>query len=206
MASKPPVKIVDATVDANELSIDASGNASIAINQVDTAVVIGTNSVPVQGAGADGAAVVGNPNLVAGIDGGGLAQTLSVDATGALNVNTGGVSGTANVEFGATASLAAGASADVDTADIAATTSTLRQVSVASEQPFFFTVSRVENAVVTQVSGEMHGQGGETVFWRTAVDAQLTGGAAGLDAWRVSVTNNDNNKVSVSNVTFEHTT
>ena len=189
MASKPPVKIVDPVTDANELTITANGGAEV------------------EGVVADGASVASvNPVLVAGEDPSGDAMNLQLNASGELVVSSGGISGTTNVEFGTTASLAAGASADVDTADIAASTSTLKQISVGGEQPFFFTVSRVENAVVTQISAEMHGQGGETVHWAPQVEPQLTGGAAGLDAWRVSVTNNDNNKAATYGVTIEHLT
>lgn len=187
-ASKQPVKLVDPTTDANELAITARGSAEI------------------EGTVADGATAAGvQPVIIGGVDSGGDAQNLNVNTDGSINVTL-AAGGTSNVEFGTTASLAAAASADIDTADIAASTTTLKQITVAGEQPFFFTVSKVENAVATIVTGEMHGDAGSSIHYIPQVDLASTGGAAGLDAWRVSITNNDNNKASTFSATIEHVT
>lgn len=187
-ASKQPVKLVDPTTDANELAITSRGSAEI------------------EGTVADGAAATGvQPVIIGGVDSGGDAQNLLIGTDGQLSVSI-VAGGTGNTEFGDTGALAAAASANVDTADIAASLTTLKQVSVAGEQPFFFVVSKVENAVATAVSGEMHGAAGATVHWEPQVTLTSTGGAAGLDAWRVAITNNDNSKTATFHATVEHIT
>lgn len=144
--------------------------------------------------------------MVAGVDGGGLVQQLSVDSSGVLNVNTTGAGGTKVFTNGTTASLAAGASADIDTADIAsATGSDLLQVCVGSEQPIFFTISTVEDGTATVVAGPIYVNDGTTYCWDVPADAvSLTGGNAGLDAFRISITNNDNNKAATSTALICH--
>ena len=91
--------------DVRTLSTDASGHANV--NVLGTVPVSGTfwqsvqpvsqsGTWTLQGSAANGAAVSGNPNLVAGSDGAD-ARTISTDTAGRLNVNVNGtvpVSGT----------------------------------------------------------------------------------------------------------------
>jgi Ni,Fe-hydrogenase maturation factor len=96
-----PVQIggVDGGGLAQALSTDVNGRANV--NVVDE-LPAGTNNIgdvdiasgptgaaalEAQGTAADGAAAVGNPVQIGGVDGGGLAQALSTDAKGRANVN-----------------------------------------------------------------------------------------------------------------------
>lgn len=160
-----------------------------------------------EGRDADGAALTVNPIPIAGADGSGDVQTLSTDTDGNLNVNvvSNTEAGTPSLETDSSAALAAGASDDLDTADItSANLSSLTDVWVGGEQPGSYTISTVEDATATVVAGPFYFAAGETHHWH--VDRQdvvtLNGGNAGLDAFRVTVTNEDNNRASDYTATF----
>lgn len=163
-----------------------------------------------EGRDADGAAITVNPIPVAGVDGGGLVQQLSTDTSGVLNVNvvsTVGAVGTKTIESAGTNALAAGANADLDTADIASTNlSSLTDIWVGGEQPGSYTISALENGAVTQGPiGPFYFAAGETHHWSTGGSTDvitLNGGTAGLDAFRVNVINEDNNKSGDFDATF----
>ena len=190
----------------------AADGAAAAGNPVLTAGSDGTNAqtlltdasgrLNIVGAAADGAAVAGNPVLVAGTDGTN-AQTISVDANGNVNVVVQAATVTWTKTVVTTASTAAGATATADTADLGAGPFYLRKVIVGAEQPFHFTVSEVVNATATVVVGRTFGTANESKvldFERGMIS--VAGGNAGLDAFRVIATNNDNSKAVTFTVTF----
>ena len=159
-----------------------------------------------EGRDADGAALTVNPIPIAGVDGSANVQTISTDTAGVVNVNvvSTGSAGTKTIESDTTAALAAAASADLETADIAsANLSHLTKVWVGGEQPGSYTISTVQDGTATVVAGPFYFQAGETHV--TEIDRDtitLNGGNAGTDAFRVSVTNEDNNKAGDYAATF----
>lgn len=184
-SSKQPVKLVDPTTDANELAITSRGSAEI------------------EGTVADGATAAGvQPVIIGGVDESGDASNVFVTTDGAIKITAG--SGTPTIEGAASVLLAAAASSTISGSEVPATgTTTLHQVAVASEQPFFFTVASEEDSAQTIHTGEMHGAAGHTVIWDVPIAGiQVTGGNPGLDRFQVIVTNNDNNKSAVINATF----
>ena len=112
-----------------------------------------------------------------------------------------------HLDKGTTASLVVGASADIDTSDITDTAqATLTQVTVAGSQPFSFTVSTLVNGVAVTVSDPQHGQAGETVEWAVPVDAIVLTGTVGVDGFRITVTNTDNNKAAAYSANISYRT
>ena len=112
------------------------------------------------------------------------------------------------IEFATSAVLTPSSSEDLDsTTNIADTvTAELRGVWVASEQPFFFTISTVENGVATVRTGFFHGLPSSTVILEFPAGLFPITGTAGVDNYRVSVTNNDNNKDALISATFYYRT
>lgn len=162
--------------------------------------VLGNQQQVVGGSTADGIANTDFPVMVGGRDGGGLAQVVSTDSAGVVNVNvvSSGAAGTKTLDPTTIAgqTIAAGASADFDTADIAsANTSSLIQLTVSGEQAWEATISTVVDGTATQVTAPITGEAGDTVIWDLDTDTiTLNGGNAGLDAFRINVANIDNNK------------
>lgn len=88
--------------DAAATAADTRGSMiSLLKALVGSALGSGSTSTKVQGNAADGIAVSGNPNLIAGKDAGGLTQTIITDAAGELQVDVltlpALVAGTANI-------------------------------------------------------------------------------------------------------------
>lgn len=220
MASIPHVRLIDDAT-GNEVAVTAAGDAQVTPTgrAAEGAAVAGNpitvgledtagnaqflqgdtaGNLFVAGPDADGAASTANPVLIGGEDNVGNVQTLSTDTSGNLNVNvvSEGSNETVTLDDPAGQSLAAGVSGDFDTADIAsANESDLRQLVVSGTQPWTATVSTVEDGTATVVARGLSGQAGESVIWDIPQDAiSLNGGNAGLDAFRVTVTNEDNNK------------
>ena len=220
MASIPHVRLID-NISGNEAVITAGGDvnttptgraadgAAVAGNPVWVAGTDGANArglltdtsgrQRIVGAGADGAATVGDPVLIGGTDGVNT-QTISTDNTGAVNVNivSTGAAGTKTLDPTTIAgqTIAANANADFDTADIAsANESGLIQVTISGTQPWSADIFTVEDGTATQVTAPITGEAGKTVIWDIDPAAiTLNGGNAGLDAFRVNITNEDNNK------------
>lgn len=82
-------KAVGTTADA-AVETDAAGTLKAHVRglvAIQADLITATSAGAVQGAAADGAAAVGNPVQVGGVDGGGLAQALAVDTDGQAQVD-----------------------------------------------------------------------------------------------------------------------
>lgn len=159
--------------------------------------VLGNQQTVVGGSVADGVVSTDQPVAVGGRDSGGVSRVLNTDNQGSLILSP-EISGTPVLDPTTIAgqTIAAGANADFDTADIASTNSSeLVQVTIAGEQTWTAFISTVVNGVATQVTAPVTGAAGVTFEWNVLAGAvALNGGTAGLDAFRVNVTNTDNNK------------
>lgn len=226
MASIPHVRLID-RVTGNEAEVTADGDvqttptgraasgATVAGNpllaglrdtgnnaqflQGDTA-----GNLFIAGPDADGAAASANPVQIGGVDGSSNVQAVSTDASGNVNVNIVSGAGGTPIEHEVDApvpagqSIAAGASFDFDTADLDGQDHTLVQVTVAGTQAWTARVYTVEDGTEDQLTAPIAGAAGETVIWDIPSGAvALTGGNVGLDAFRVEITNQDNNSSGV---------
>jgi hypothetical protein len=198
----------DDGVDTHPLQLDASGflkailqsNTGVDIGDVDVLSLPSDTFVATDGAYGKGVLIQG--------DDGTDRHNVLVDTSGHLQVDvlTGGGSDSPATPVVATANstnTAAGSSADLDTADQAANRD-LWGVIVSASVPFKVQIKKVEDATPSNLSALIFGRPNEAVyiepphqdFWT------LTGGAAGLDAFRASVTNMDNSQAADLHATF----
>lgn len=187
----------DGQLQVDVLSVAAGDNN---IGNVDIATgPTGASALEVQGTAADGAAAAGDPVRVGGTDGSGNVQNVITDTDGHLQVDvlTGGGSDTPTspaTEDVTSAALAAGASADLDSTDVGATTLKLTQVIMAASVPFKARLMTVADAVESVIAVFFHMAGGGTVIWNSPHRDYVQQGAAGagFDGFRVEMTNMDN--------------
>ena len=200
-----------AAVDAsNNLQVILASNTGVDIGDVDIlSGPVGASALEVQGTAADGAAPVGDPVLIAGWDGTNV-QQLKTDVNGELQVDV--LSGGSEVtptnptnNFANSTATAAGASADLDTAEITEAEK-LWGVAVSASVAFKVQIKKVENAASTNLSSLVFGRANE-VLWLAPPHRDFwshVGASAGLDVFRASVTNMDNSQAADLHATFHY--
>jgi len=168
----------------------------------------GASALEIQGTAADGAAAAGDPVQIGGVDGSGNMQSLLTDTDGHLQVDvlTGGGADTPSspsAEDITSASLAAGATTDLDSTDVGSDTLYLSGVDVWSSIPWKARIMTVANAVETVIA-VIGGQAMHTVQWRPPHRKYISQGpvGAGFDGFRVEMTNLDNNDAADVYCTF----
>lgn len=171
----------------------------------------GASALQMQGTAADGTAPVGNPVLIAGHDGTNV-QFLKTDANGELQVDV--LSGAGadtptnpTINTASSAATAAGASADLDSAEITEAEK-LWEVHVSASVPFKVQIQAVENGTTRNVSNLLFGKAGEAIIWRTPHRNFVThaGASAGLDVFRAVATNMDNSQAADLHSAFFYST
>lgn len=210
----------DDGVDTHPLQLDASGalkailqaNSGVDIGDVDIlSGPTGASALQMQGPAADGAAPVGNPLFVAGFDGTNV-QALKTDANGELQVDVlsgGGEPTPTNptIDVASSTATAAGASADLDSAEITEAEK-LWECQISASVPFKAQVKAVENGVARNLSNLIFGRANELIRWKPPHRdfATHAGASAGLDVFRVTVTNMDNAKAADLHAGFFYST
>jgi hypothetical protein len=210
-AALPAVFVViagDDGTDTHAIQVDATGNLKAVLQASDGTDIgdVDVASLPADTFVAEDGAL-GKGVLVQGDDGTDRKNVL-VDTDGHLQVDvlTGGGSSTPTspaVELDSSSGTAAGASADLDTSDQASNRD-LWGIMISASVPWKAQVKKVEDDTPANLSGIVFGRANEAVyvlpphpdFWT------LTGGAAGLDAFRVTVTNMDGQKAADLHATF----
>lgn len=186
----------------------AAGNNNI--GDVDIASgPTGASSLQHQGAGAAGAAVVGNPVLVGGTDGTN-ARSILVSAAGRLSVdiNSGGGSDTPTsptLDNATSSGTAAGSSANLDSADLGGSTRKLAQVILGASVPWKAVVHAMENAASVKQYPVIFGQAGQSFPWTLPhrdYASRAFAANAGFDGFRVVMTNMDANEAADLYATF----
>lgn len=185
---------------AFELNVIATAQPGVDIGDVDIlSGPTGASALEMQGTAADGAAAVGDPVQIGGTESGGNMQTLRTDSDGHLQVDilTGGGSDTpANPTrtFSNSTDTAAAATFDADGPESGGTTTKLTGFDVAASVPVKIEIQTVANGVGTTIN-VLFAQAGESVEWRAPHRnfysvAHPTN--AGLDGFRLAITNLDN--------------
>lgn len=159
----------------------------------------GASALEIQGPAADGAAAVGDPLQIGGVDGSGNMQRLATDSDGHLQIDvlTGGGETAPSNPTGDTASstnTAAGASANLDSAVINGQ-EYLAGADLTASVPFKYQVQSVAASTITLATG--FGRAGEVVQWRPPHRhfAGLVGDNVD-DVFRAVVTNMDNSQAA----------
>ena len=120
----------------------------------------------------------------------------------------GASSPTSPVTDNATASaVAAGSSADLDSADVGGTTQKLWQITLAASVPWKAIVQLVENGAVVATHATIFGEAGDTVVWKPAHEnfvSRAFSTNAGQDGFRVHMTNLDTNNAADLYASFEY--
>lgn len=160
---------------------------------------VGASAIEIQGPAADGAAAVGDPLQMGGVDGAGNVQRLLTDTDGHLQIDvlSGGGADTPSNPTGDTASstnTAAGASANLDSSVINGQ-EYLGGADISASVPFKYQIQTVAASTVTLATG--FGRAGEVIQWRPPHRhyAGLSGDNVD-DVYRAVVTNMDNSKAA----------
>lgn len=198
---------IGAAIAGNELQVDVVGALPAGTNNIGDVDIAsaptGVSSISVQGTAADGAAAVGNPVQVGGVDGVGNVQRVLTDTNGRLQVDvlTGGGSDTPTTPVRThsnSTNTAAGASADLDTADLGGTTRKLAQVEVSASVPWKCAIASVDNGTPTTLT-VLFGRANEAIVWkpphRNYYEVVFTANA-GFDGFRAIMTNMDNTQAA----------
>jgi hypothetical protein len=223
-AALPAVFVVvagDDGTDTHPLQTDAAGALKV-ILQANTGVDIGdvdilsgptgASALEVQGTAADGAAAVGDPVQIGGVDGSGNMQRVLTDTDGHVQVDVlsgGGTDAPTNptIDTDNTTNTAAGSPADLDSAEITEAEK-LWEVHVSASVAFKAQIKVVEDGTPRNVSALMFGRAGETLIWTTPHRDFVAhaGAAAGLDVFRATVTNMDNSVAADLHACFYYST
>jgi len=159
----------------------------------------GASAIEIQGPAADGAAAVGGPLQMGGVDGAGNVQRLLADSDGHLQIDvlSGGGETTPSNPIGDavnSTNTAAGASANLDSAVINGQ-EYLGGADISASVPFKYQIQTVAASTTTLATG--FGRAGEVVQWRPPHRhyAGLVGDNVD-DVFRAVVTNMDNSKAA----------
>ena len=143
-------------------------------------------------------------NVLKGIDANGDLIPVKIDLLGRLETTVFGSSGVVTNFTGESLALAAQTVATFSTPDIAAPQD-LIQVRVGGTDSFKYSVFAVDNAIETLIAGPFYSFFGDEDSWEPKEGAvQVTGGTAGLDAFRIKVTNLAKNKAADFSVFLSH--